>query len=278
MHAAACFDAHRDDAPAEFTSDGDRFRLDRSAIARRSVPARCEDARERKGKRLAARLLHTEGDSAAKDHLPAAPHEARVTLDSIVLASASPRRLELLSSLGLTIEVRPSAYEEPDEPSLTPLDLARKHAREKALEVRDRHRDEVVVAADTVVDIDGTALGKPADAAEAARMLGVLSGNEHRVHTAFAIALPGRDDLIEESSTTRVRFFPLEKSEIDEYVASGEPMDKAGAYGIQGRAASLVESIDGDFYTVMGFPLARFVRAIRRLGFTLPSANGRRNR
>ena len=203
---------------------------------------------------------------------------AKTVLERLVLGSASPRRLELLTSLGLEVDVRPSAYDEPDDTSITPLELARRHAREKASEVHSRHRDELVVAADTVVDLDGTALGKPRDTADAARMLGLLSGVEHQVHTAFAVAVPGSDDLYEESSTTRVRFFPLEQAEIDEYVASGEPMDKAGAYGIQGRAAALVESIDGDFYTVMGFPLARFVRAIRQLGFTLPSANGKHNR
>ena len=110
------------------------------------------------------------------------------------------------------------------------------------------------------------------DAADAARMLRSLSGREHQVHTAFALRIPGREALVEEQSTTRVRFYELSDAEIAEYVATGEPMDKAGAYGIQGRAAALVESIDGDFYTVMGFPLARFVRTLRALGFSLPIA------
>lgn len=193
-------------------------------------------------------------------------------LTRVVLASASPRRLELLESLGLSVDVRPSAYDEPDDPTISPYDLAARHAREKAFDVRDRHHDVVVVAADTVVDVDGKALGKPKDAQEAAAMLRLLSGREHRVHTAFAVALPGRSELLEESATTLVRFYELTDEVIGEYVASGEPMDKAGGYGIQGRAAALVESITGDFYTVMGFPLARFVRALRRSGFTLPSA------
>ena len=197
-------------------------------------------------------------------------------LDSIVLASASPRRLELLSSLGLDVDVVPSGYGEPDDPALTPLQLAVRHAREKALDVASREsRDgSVIVAADTVVDVDGIALGKPRDAAEAVRMLRLLSGREHQVHTAFAVVVPD-GEIAEESSSTRVRFFALGEDEIGEYVATGEPMDKAGAYGIQGRAAALVESIDGDFYTVMGFPLARFVRLLRRLGFSLPSAKER---
>ena len=189
----------------------------------------------------------------------------------IILASASPRRLELLGSLGFEIEVRPSNYDEPDDPEASPLELARRHARAKAHDVRRTAGPErLIVAADTVVDLDGTALNKPVDATDAVRMLSLLAGREHHVHTAFALAIPGAPDLIEEHSTTRVRFYPLTAEEIGEYVATGEPMDKAGAYGIQGRAAALVESITGDFYTVMGFPLGRFIRTLRRLGFSLP--------
>jgi septum formation protein len=189
----------------------------------------------------------------------------------IVLASASPRRLELLTSLGLEVTVRPSNYDEPDDPEATPLELARRHARAKAHDVRRTIGSEaLIVAADTVVDLDGTALNKPLDATDAVRMLSLLAGREHRVHTAFALAVPGRPELVEEHSSTGVRFYPLTAEEIGEYVATGEPMDKAGAYGIQGRAAALVESISGDFYTVMGFPLGRFIRALQRLGFSLP--------
>ena len=168
-----------------------------------------------------------------------------VLLD-LVLASASPRRRELLASLGLRVAVRPSGYHEPDDPTATPLELAIAHARNKALRVDDTG-GRLLVAADTVVDLDGTALNKPTDAADAARMLRSLSGREHLVHTAFALQIPGRKALVEEHSTTRVRFYPLTDAEIADYVATGEPMDKAGAYGIQGRAAALVESIAGDF-------------------------------
>jgi septum formation protein len=195
---------------------------------------------------------------------------APLPLRRIVLASASPRRFELLRSLGLEVEVVVSDYDEPELPGVIPIEVARSHAREK-LE-RTPFPGAVVVAADTVVDVDGIALGKPRDAREAAAMLRRLSGREHVVHTAFACALPSGQTL-EEVSSTRVRFYALDDAEIHEYVSTGEPMDKAGAYGIQGRAASLVESIDGDFYTVMGFPLARFVRALRRSGFTMPGAN-----
>jgi len=194
-------------------------------------------------------------------------------LTRIVLASASPRRLELLCSLGLDVEVVHSGYHEPDLPGVAPAELASRHAAEKlAAALQQRQGDTLVVAADTVVDLDGKALGKPSDASEARAMLRLLSGRTHAVHTAFALAVPGHEGWIEERSTTAVTFYSLDDREIADYVATGEPMDKAGSYGIQGGAASLVESIDGDFYTVMGFPLGRFVRALRRLGFRLPAA------
>lgn len=201
---------------------------------------------------------------------------SQAPLARIVLASASPRRLELLRSLGLTVEVVRSGYDERESPDLTPEQLACRHAHgklEAALERAGRPIDAPWVAADTVVDLDGRALGKPRDTAEAIAMLRGLSGREHRVHTAFALAIAGRPEWIEERETTRVRFYRLDADEIAAYAATGEPLDKAGAYGIQGRAAALVESIDGDFYTVMGFPLGRFIRALRRSGFVLPTAN-----
>ena len=194
-------------------------------------------------------------------------------LSRIVLASQSPRRLELLRSLGFIVDVAASGYVEMPLPGVSPADLASYHAREKlraTLETHGRPADAPVVAADTVVDLDGTPLGKPRDLADAARMLESLSGREHVVHTAFALAVPGSAAWTEERSSTRVRFYRLEAREIAEYLATGESLDKAGAYGIQGRAASLVKAIEGDFYTVMGLPLARLVRTLRVLGFTLP--------
>jgi septum formation protein len=192
-------------------------------------------------------------------------------LKRIVLASVSPRRLALLRSLGLDVETAVSGYGEPPL-DLAPAGLAAAHAQAK-LEVVAATFDAFaapIIAADTVVDVDGNAWGKPVDAAEAKRMLRTLSGREHVVHTAFALAVGERRVL--ETSSTRVRFYDLSDRDIREYVESGEPLDKAGAYGIQGRAAALVERVDGDFYTVVGFPLARFVRALRGLGFSLPVA------
>jgi septum formation protein len=180
--------------------------------------------------------------------------------------------LELLRSLGLQVDTIVSGYAEPHL-DRTPLDLAREHARAKLDGVIRQlsSSSAVIVAADTVVDVDGAAWGKPVDAGDARRMLRTLSGRRHVVHTAFALRAAG--EIVTEASSTYVRFYELSEGEIESYISSGEPFDKAGAYGIQGRAAALVECVDGDFYTVVGFPLARFVRALRRLGFSLPAAN-----
>ena len=169
----------------------------------------------------------------------------------------------------------PSNYDEPEHPHLVPRDLAIVHARHKCRDVRERVSLEgaVLVAADTVVDVDGLAYNKPVNERDAKRMLRDLSGRTHIVHTAFALAAPDRADLVEHCESTFVTFFPLSDAEIDAYVASGEPMDKAGAYGIQAYGATLVERVEGDFYTVMGFPLARFVRTLYRLGISLPITN-----
>lgn len=188
-------------------------------------------------------------------------------ITALVLASASPRRRELIASLGIALDIVVSEYEEMDKPGVQPIELARMHARGKVLDVRSRVPNRLVVAADTVVDVDGASLGKPRNQADAVAMLTTLSGREHLVHTAFAIA--DGADVIERTATTEVRFWPLSQEEIAEYVATGDPMDKAGAYGIQGCGAVLVERIRGDFYTVMGFPLGLFVRTLRERGIHL---------
>lgn len=192
------------------------------------------------------------------------------TLESVVLASASPRRRELLGSLGLTVEIVGSSYQEAPLPGRTPLETAVAHARGKLAGAPPRAA--LTIAADTVVDLDGTVLGKPRDDADARAMLTALSGREHQVHTAFALRdAAGAIRHVEAVSTT-VCFLPLDSETIDGYVASGDPHDKAGAYGIQGFAATLVERVDGDYFTVVGFPLAAFARALPPLGFRLTPA------
>jgi len=191
---------------------------------------------------------------------------------SIVLASASPRRRELLTSLGLTVRVVPSDVDEGDRPGYGPRELAALHAAAKSDAVARIERNALIVAADTVVDLDGAALGKPVDDADASRTLHALSGRRHFVHTAYAAHDTGTGRRIEGTHTTLVTFAALSTETIQRYVATGEPRDKAGSYGIQGRGAALVERIDGDFYTVMGFPLGDFVRRLPELGYTLPPA------
>jgi septum formation protein len=191
-------------------------------------------------------------------------------LRTIVLASASPRRRELLASLGLRVLVLPSNLEEGARGGLSPAELAAFHASAKADAARTRAGRNLFVAADTVVDRDGVALGKPRDPAEAVLMLRSLGGRDHLVHTAFVVHDGATGKRIARTSTTRVWFWPLLEAEIEAYVASGDPFDKAGGYGIQGRGAVLVERIDGDFYTVMGLGLGPFVRALGELGFGLP--------
>jgi septum formation protein len=176
----------------------------------------------------------------------------------------------LLISLGLDVRVAASDVDEGERPGCGPAELAQVHAAAKADASAARGHEGVIVAADTVVDLDGRALGKPRDAAEAAAMLTALAGREHVVHTAFVVVDASAGRRLQRSSSTRVRFAPLSSRQIADYVATGEPMDKAGAYGIQGRGAALVERIEGDFYTVMGFPLGEFVRCLPELGYELP--------
>lgn len=183
------------------------------------------------------------------------------------LASASPRRRELLLSLGLDVELIPTSYDEVPLTGRSPIETALVHARGKVAAAAPSSH--LTIGADTVVDLDGQALGKPRDDGDAREMLAALSGRSHQVHTAFALREPGGRIAVVEAVSTRVRFAELDRATIDAYIASGDGRDKAGSYGIQGFAATLVERIDGDYFTVVGFPLAAFARAVARLGFRL---------
>jgi septum formation protein len=180
----------------------------------------------------------------------------------VLLASVSPRRRELLALLGLACEVAPSDVDETWRNGERPAAHAERLAREK-VGVRTRPAA-VVVGADTIVVVDGAILGKPRDAAEAGTMLRRLAGREHEVVTAVAVAYGGRT--ASGVRQTTVRFRPLDDAMIAEYVATGEPLDKAGAYGIQGYGAVLVERIDGDYFTVMGLGLELLVDLLARVG------------
>jgi septum formation protein len=182
----------------------------------------------------------------------------------VVLASASPRRRDLLNLIGIAHEVRPANIDETMRPREAPRRYAERLAREKASAISTRDPDLITIGADTVVVINRKVLGKPADPGDAARMLRMLSGREHTVITAVAVSR-GRKlrSAIEE---VRVKFRRLRGDEIDEYIAMGEPMDKAGAYGIQGYGATIVERIEGDYFAVMGLPLVRLVGLMRDVG------------
>ena len=174
----------------------------------------------------------------------------------LILASASPRRKELLTQAGFTFEVRAAHLNEDPRPEEDPIAYVTRLAREKAQAVFDAggNAEAVVLGADTTVTLDNHMLGKPEDAADAARMLRLLSGRTHRVITGVAVVTARRVEVAAE--VTGVRFLTLSDEEIAAYVATGEPMDKAGAYGIQGRAARWIPRVEGCYFNVVGLPLA----------------------
>ena len=184
----------------------------------------------------------------------------------LILASGSPRRLELLRQIGLEPRVAVSRGEE-EKNDVTPEQLVRTNALNKGREVRERLGDRVpILAADTVVALDGEILGKPRDRAEAARMLRKLSGRTHRVLTGMALFFQGQ--VRTHVETTKVEFSPLSEKDIAWYIATGEPLDKAGAYGIQGKAALFIPSIQGSYTNVVGLPLAPLKKLFAELDVT----------
>ena len=185
---------------------------------------------------------------------------------AVILASQSPRRRELLGRMGIDdFLVRPAQGEEVFEPGLSPAELVEHLSRQKAAEVAaGASPEDLVIAADTVVSIDGRVLGKPHSQEEAFSMLSTLTGREHTVYTGVTDCQGGVS--ITEHEATDVRFRPLTPEEIRSYIATGEPMDKAGAYGIQEYGSLLVEGIQGDYFNVVGLPICRLGRILARFG------------
>lgn len=183
----------------------------------------------------------------------------------LVLASASPRRTLLLDMLGLRHEVVPSDADETLLPGETPAGHVERLARAKAGVVAARRPDALVIGADTVVVLDGEVLGKPARRQDAVATLLRLSGRDHVVFSGIAVVAAG--SVHSAVSTTRVRFRTFDEAQARRYVATGEPLDKAGSYGIQGLGAALIDGIEGDYFTVVGFPIAAFVDLIERAGW-----------
>ena len=181
----------------------------------------------------------------------------------VILASASPRRRELLTLIGIAHEVRPADIDESVFADEAPAPHAERLARGKAHALAEVHPHAVIIAADTIVVVDGDILGKPRDVAHAAEMLLRLAGREHTVYTAIAVA---RDERTESAvEAVRVTMRAMSEGEVAAYIATGEPMDKAGAYGIQGYGATIVERVDGDYFSVMGLGLRRLVELLARL-------------
>jgi nucleoside triphosphate pyrophosphatase len=183
----------------------------------------------------------------------------------IVLASSSPRRQDLLREAGIAFEVHPAHLNEDQHPGEPPLDYARRLSREKAQAVAGQYPRQYVLGADTIVVVEGEVLGKPRDAADAERMLRQLSGRGHEVTTAVSLAIPGGETETR-STTTKVYFRHLAEQEICEYVAGGEPMDKAGAYAIQGGASRWTNRIEGEYSNVVGLPLSIVTEMLRNRG------------
>lgn len=184
----------------------------------------------------------------------------------VILASASPRRAELLASAGIVFEIVPGDIDETPLPGENPRDHVLRLAMEKAEEVSLREQARFFIGADTIVLCDGEIMGKPCDAADAKRMLKKLSGRRHQVITGYAVIDTEAERHVSRTVSTDVLFKELTEDEIDAYVLTGCPMDKAGAYAIQGGAAYMVERIDGSYTNVVGLPLCEVVESLRGFG------------
>lgn len=180
----------------------------------------------------------------------------------LILASSSPRRRELLAGLGLDFHAEPAGIDETPAPGEAADDYTRRMAREKAITVGRQRPDAWILGSDTTVAVDGKIFGKPADAAEARRMLETLSGRWHEVMSAVTLAGNEAEDTL--LNVTRVRFADLPADWIESYIAGGEPVDKAGAYGIQGQAALWIPELEGSYTGVMGLPLFETAQLLRQ--------------
>ncbi len=195
-------------------------------------------------------------------------------LPPLVLASGSPRRQQLLAAAGLRFTVAPADVDETPPPGVAPMDLARALARRKAVHVAAGYPEAVVLGADTVVDLDGLLLGKPADAAEAIAMLRRLQGRSHAVHTGIALAWNSGAEVRSQVVSATVTMRAISRGAIIAYVATGEPLDKAGAYALQGLAGAWISSVEGSRTAVVGLPMDETLALLARVGIhpqpTLP--------
>lgn len=189
----------------------------------------------------------------------------------VILASASPRRKELLERIGVKFDIIPATGEEVITKKI-PEEVVMELAKQKAEEIaKVAEEDALIIGADTVVVCDGKILGKPKDEEDAFQMLTMLSGREHEVYTGVAM-IDNREKSIENFfERTRVIMYPITEKEIREYIAGGEPMDKAGAYAIQGTGAKFIQKIEGDYHNVVGLPVGRIYQEIKRKSIEIPT-------
>lgn len=196
-----------------------------------------------------------------------------MTKKLLILASTSPRRRELLQQLKIPFAAHAPRFEEHSVPELSPQEEAQLFAREKALSLRHDFPNAIIIGSDTIVALGASKLGKPQDAQDALRMLTRLSGQTHEVLTALAVLDAASGEILETLSVAQVRMKPNSVAELEAYVATGEPMDKAGAYAVQGLGAKLIESVEGDFLTVVGLPLQQVVELLEELGIETEKIN-----
>ncbi len=189
----------------------------------------------------------------------------------IVLASTSPRRRELLDLLGLPFHIIPPTCDELLSPNLSPCEQTRQLARDKAQSVADEHPQDIVIGSDTVIEIEGSLLGKPENMQEAETMLRDLRGQCHQVHTGVAVIQQAANVCIDFVETARVWIKPFDEPTLKTYLETEESLGKAGAYSIQGQGAKLIEKIDGDYPTIVGLPLWRTAKVLEEQGVILPN-------
>ena len=191
---------------------------------------------------------------------------------SVILASTSPRRRELLALLGIGFDVIPPTVEEVPSPGLSPPDQAKRFALDKALSIARRHPDDLVLGSDTVIEIDGMLLGKPQDLEQAEIMLRQLQGRVHQVHTGVALIHHTEHTTLVQVETAHVRMKPCHDEELLGYLRTEESLGKAGAYSIQGEGAQLIEKIEGDYPTIVGLPLWQTASLLKQRGVVLPKS------
>lgn len=190
-------------------------------------------------------------------------------MKTIILASQSPRRKDLLKQIGLEFEIDPSNYEEDMSLKMEPSKLAEFLSLGKAKDVAQRHKDSIIISADTIVAIDGEIFGKPKTPERAKYMLQKLSGKAHSVITGFTIIDTETQKQILKSVETKVYFKNLSEQEMDAYIASGEPLDKGGGYAIQGMAALFVEKIEGDYFNIVGLPILALTTELKNFSVSV---------